>query len=868
MVDAPVTVSGDFTVETGGRVTVDASSPDAGPLSLKVEVAGTLKVQAGAAIETDAKGLLGSPANGRVYSGLSLEPVTFAVVTAPEGEPGSHATTGQPADLGQAVAPSYGDAFEPSFPGGGGGGYPGSIGGAGGGVVLITAGTFVLDGAVRANGSNGSGYRGGGGAGGSINVTVSGVFSGGGSLSANGGVPGGGAGRVKVTAASWSFAGACNVQQSGVQAGTCHWYDTTLKQVWVAAPLTFRGGEAYDSVQFVPGGSLTIDGKATVKAPLAIPAGTSVTLTNAHALEGLRFTTVDGSLTVKVALSQSTDLLVSGQLNVDAPFTVPNLTLTAGALVTHSRQVTTMLLTVPGTLTVPAGAQISATARGLLGGVRAGFGYYGATLDPTSGALIAGSDVGNGGSHAGLGGKVSPSLQLAATYDTSTSPLFPGGGGGGYRQQYVGDLAGGTGGGVVRIVAGVLALDGTLAADGEGGQYCPDATPPGGGAGGSIVVTTGSVTGTGSIFARGGTAGGVLGAGGGGGLVRLTVGQLSPSILVSVAGGTGLFAGGAGVQTQGASTSAAKIVSVPPARLKAGSTLSYQAFATGAGAVTWSLLSGPPAATVSATGVVSWVSASAGPQAFSLQAATAAGTDVQTFTVDVVSPPTIVSVPNTSAKAGLDYQYDADDRAEATGSGPLSWSTTLSPAGFTVDAQTGQVRWTPPGLGSFSACLVTSNSVGSAQQCFVIEVSAGVPVSTDAGVGVMVAPRLTSMASTTALCGAAYHYSGNKVPEVQGTGPFAFSVTGIPGSPVPEGLTVDAATGEFEWVPSPQQKGAHPLLLSVTNAAGYDQQLFSVVVDCADAPVMPVGCGCSTSASASWWLALVLAAFASRRRNS
>ena len=115
--------------------------------------------------------------------------------------------------------------------------------------------------------------------------------------------------------------------------------------------------------------------------------------------------------------------------------------------------------------------------------------------------------TGYGGSHGGLGanGKAPPNPAYGSLY----APSHPGAGGGGNG-----------GGGVIHLqVAGALAINGQLLANGYG-------STAGGGAGGSIFLEAGAaVSGTGSIHANGGS-GGNNWSGGGGGRIAL-VGQTS-----------------------------------------------------------------------------------------------------------------------------------------------------------------------------------------------------------------------------------------------------------------------------------------------------------------------------------------------------
>jgi len=159
------------------------------------------------------------------------------------------------------------------------------------------------------------------------------------------------------------------------------------------------------------------------------------------------------------------------------------------------------------TVTIDGTSQIDVTNRGFLGGSRPGnpFGRNGMTLGFVEGSA-GGSAAGTGGSYGGLGG--APVDGIAnPVYGSSTDTNEPGSGG-----SVAGTLAGvgGNGGGLIRVVAGVLQLDGTIASNGGAGFS------GGGGSGGGIRLDVGTLSGTGLVTADGRESTGSGGGGGGG----------------------------------------------------------------------------------------------------------------------------------------------------------------------------------------------------------------------------------------------------------------------------------------------------------------------------------------------------------------
>lgn len=116
-------------------------------------------------------------------------------------------------------------------------------------------------------------------------------------------------------------------------------------------------------------------------------------------------------------------------------------------------------------------------------------------------------------------------------------------------------------------------------------------------------------------------------------------------------------------------------------------------------------------------------------------------------------------------------------------------------------------------------------------------------------------PVFDSSPPTSAECDRLYQY------DLRATSPTPVSFAAVS---VPEGLSVDAATGEVRWTPRQEQVGPQPVVLAVTNASGTSEQRFSVEVACTRPPLpaaYQVGCGCGAAAAAGWpwWGWMILA---------
>ncbi|HEX4823004.1 MAG TPA: thrombospondin type 3 repeat-containing protein [Candidatus Polarisedimenticolaceae bacterium] len=203
-----------------------------------------------------------------------------------------------------------------------------------------------------------------------------------------------------------------------------------------------------------------------------------------------------------------------------------------------------MRLSVSGTLDLGVQAGINATGDGLLAGGSGGSPWLNSgetyTLDPVTleagTPLRAGSGAGAGGSYGGTaGGTTNP------TYGVAVNPRHLGSGG----SRSTSDGFGGRGGGRVWVDAAVcsLAAGSTFSANGESAvsNAAPTAPPPpgiAGGSGGAIKLDCGTITGSGSITAMGGSGAGSGGSGGGGGRIALRKNASTWTGLALVANGT------------------------------------------------------------------------------------------------------------------------------------------------------------------------------------------------------------------------------------------------------------------------------------------------------------------------------------------
>ncbi|TMA82906.1 MAG: RHS repeat protein, partial [Deltaproteobacteria bacterium] len=460
---------------------------------LDITVTGTLQIDSTSRIDVNGRGHLGGKQPGNPFS--------FEGMTVGFARGSTYRTGGSYGGLGGigfnsggngVPNPVYGDFRNPNDAGSGGGNdvFNGQ-GGNGGGLVRIVAQTVQLDGAIRANGASGTGNDGGGGSGGGIRVDV-GTLQGTGQINANGGNAsafnqsgGGGGGRVGIyyqNATAFNFANV--VATGGIGNGAPNG----------GAGTVYLQGPARES------GELVVDNNNIAASSLStpIPGSSSSTLALTH-LRVRR--AARAKLDSTLNLTGTLEVATSGEFAVGNPIISNRVSLSSNAVVTHVAttgadtfkvDISTQTFTIDGT------SRVDVNGRGYLGGRRPGnpFANAGMTV-----GFVQGSTTRTGGSYGGLGGVgfngVAGSGVPNPVYGDFRNPNDAGSGGG---NDSFNAGQGGNGGGLIRIVAQTLQLDGTIRANGASAT----GDNGGGGSGGGIRIDAGILQGTGQISANGG----------------------------------------------------------------------------------------------------------------------------------------------------------------------------------------------------------------------------------------------------------------------------------------------------------------------------------------------------------------------------
>jgi len=435
----------------------------------------------------------------------------------------------------------YGSIYYPSDPGSGGGGKDTyNQGGNGGGVIRIEAVEINLDGKIFSSGGN-SITSSGSGSGGSIWLNVN-TLKGSGEIRANGGDSGytaGGGGRIalyytdasefdlsKITAyggvrtnGSSNYNGSAgtvylkrNDQEGELIINNQNNFSRNTKIFPTIGPSTFTGLSANvltdENASYMPGsliGLKLIPDINKKEETFSIIENTQTTISTDPA---------DGDMTL-VAGSEGTYggfIVVDGHLKIQniptleigGDIELGNLTLSGNSSLTHPGATPTTnsyLYITTDIVTIESGCSIDVSDRGYLGGYRGDNGSpFGRTLGNVDGSYYYSS-----ASYGGYGSYY-PSHAINDTYGSLYYPSDPGSGGGGRDTYY----QGGNGGGVIRIEATEINLNGNIISNG-GNAVSESAS----GSGGSIWLTVSTLKGSGEIQANGGNGENCRGGGAG-----------------------------------------------------------------------------------------------------------------------------------------------------------------------------------------------------------------------------------------------------------------------------------------------------------------------------------------------------------------
>ncbi len=245
---------------------------------------------------------------------------------------------------------------------------------------------------------------------------------------------------------------------------------------------------------------------------------------------------------------------------------------------------------------------------------------------------------------------------------------------------------------------------------------------------------------------------------------------------------------------------------------------SYAITATGTAPITYGAAPLPAGLSVNTgTGVISGTPTATGTTNVTLSAINAAGSapaKTLILTVYPATAPTITSASTAGGTAGAPFSYTIT----ASGTAPITFSTSPLPTGLTVSTTTGLISGTPTVASTYSDTLYAHNAAGDATPKVLI-----LTISPAA-----VAPTITNTTLTaTGTAGTAFSYTITAT----GTAPITYGA-----SPLPTGLTVSTTTGLISGIPT--VAGTYNDTLYAHNAVG-DATPKVLVLTVTPAPVPP-----------------------------
>jgi subtilisin-like proprotein convertase family protein len=151
---------------------------------------------------------------------------------------------------------------------------------------------------------------------------------------------------------------------------------------------------------------------------------------------------------------------------------------------------------------------------------------------------------------------------------------------------------------------------------------------------------------------------------------------------------------------------------------------------------------------------------------------------------------------------------------------PSSYAATGLPPGLSIDAATGAISGTPTAPGTYPVAVHVANSAGSADQTLTITVTAP--------------PAITSPLYASGLIGQPFTYA-----IIASNAPTSYAIDDAGSYPLPDGLTLNTATGVISGTPTAAGGVTHYWVhIEAINADGTDKQWMEIWINDATAPVV------------------------------
>ena len=185
---------------------------------------------------------------------------------------------------------------------------------------------------------------------------------------------------------------------------------------------------------------------------------------------------------------------------------------------------------------------------------------------------------------------------------------------------------------------------------------------------------------------------------------------------------------------------------------------------------------------------------------------------IAAINTNIYYPPNITSTPSFQGMVSVLYTYPLV--ATDPQSKPLKYRLPQSPAGMTINTNTGLVQWTPTNSGSFFVQVAVDGVGGSSFQGYTLTV---IPFAN-------LPPQFTSTPVTAAGPNTTYNYTAVAV-SVEGYN-VSYSL-----SQAPSGMNINGSSGTISWTPSNSQLGANSVTVTANDGHGNTaSQSYNLVV--------------------------------------
>ena len=227
--------------------------------------------------------------------------------------------------------------------------------------------------------------------------------------------------------------------------------------------------------------------------------------------------------------------------------------------------------------------------------------------------------------------------------------------------------------------------------------------------------------------------------------------------------------------------------------------------------VTWTLVSGPTGMSIRPTsGIVLWVGTPIpGPHTITIRASNLAGSDDESWVLDVLAPPVLGAMNNASVMEFAAFTGAAPILTEGTL--PISFSLDTGPSGMQIDPATGVVTWSQaqPSLAPYTVRIRAANTIGNTTAQFALTV--------------LSPPAIQSIADPQNAEGSAYT---SPVPQLaKGTNPVTWSLSGTPA-----GMQINPSTGVVSWANPLANGSPYTITTIATNDYGQDRKIWHLAV--------------------------------------